>query len=37
MVFRYEIPKPARHFKIQPKGEEFSLFTEHATYQFRAK
>lgn len=37
MVYRYELPQPARHFKLQPKGEHFYLFTEHSTYQFRTK
>ncbi len=37
MVFRYEIPEPAYHFRIQTKGEDFSLLTENATYFFRRK
>lgn len=37
MIYRYEIPAPSRHFTLQPKGEDFHLFTEQSTYQFRTK
>ena len=37
MSYRYEIPQPAKHYKIQTRGTSFSLFTEDKTYLFRLK